>query len=97
MRSDVPVGLFLSSGVDSAALLAMMRKHAGAPVHTFTIGFEGGEASNETADARRTANEYGAVHSEMILGPSDYERYYERYLWDIEEPWATSRRRRSTS
>ena len=86
MRSDVPVGLYLSSGVDSTALLALMSKYAGGPVHTFTIGFEGGETSNETDDAREIANRFGANHSEMILGPRDYERYYDRYLWDLEEP-----------
>jgi asparagine synthase (glutamine-hydrolysing) len=86
MRSDVPVGLYLSSGVDSSALLAVMNKYAGGPVHTFTIGFEGGETSNETDDARAIANRFGAHHSEMILGPKDYEQYYERYLWDLEEP-----------
>jgi asparagine synthase (glutamine-hydrolysing) len=86
MRSDVPIGLYLSSGIDSTALLAMMNKYAGGPVHTFTIGFEGGEGSNETDDARDIANRFGATHSEMILGPGDFEKYYDRYLWDLEEP-----------
>jgi len=86
MRSDVSVGLYLSSGVDSTALLALMSKYAGGPVHTFTIGFEGGETSNETNDAREMAGRFGANHSEMILGPKDFEQYYERYLWDLEEP-----------
>jgi len=86
MRSDVPVGLFLSSGVDSGALLALMSKYAGKPVHTFTIGFEQGEASNETRDAREMAARFGADHDEMIVSPEDYRRYYDRYLWDLEEP-----------
>lgn len=86
MRSDVPVGLFLSSGVDSAALLALMDKHAGGPVRTFTIGFEDGERSNETDDARALAREFGADHDEMIVGAADYERYFDRHLWDLEEP-----------
>jgi asparagine synthase (glutamine-hydrolysing) len=86
MRSDVPVGLFLSSGVDSGALLALMSKYAGKPVHTFTIGFEQGEASNETHDAREMAARFGADHSEMIVGPKDYQAYYDRYMWDLEEP-----------
>lgn len=86
MRSDVPVGLFLSSGIDSGALLAIMSKYAGKPVHTFTIGFEDGESSNENDDARRMAERFGADHSEMIVGPEDYAKYYDRYLWDLEEP-----------
>ena len=86
MRSDVPVGLFLSSGIDSGALLAIMRKHTNTPIRTFTIGFEQGEKSNETDDARMMAERFGAEHSEMIVGPKDYEKYYERHLWDLEEP-----------
>ncbi len=86
MRSDVPVGLFLSSGVDSSMLLAIMSKYADTPVHTFTIGFEQGEKSNETNDARKIAEQFGAQHTEMIVSPEDYQKYYDRYLWDIEEP-----------
>src|SRR5262245_37913297 len=86
MRSDVPVGLFLSSGVDSSALLALMSRVASEPVRTFTIGFEDGEKSNETQDARAIAEQFGAEHHEMIVQAKDYEDYYERYLWDIEEP-----------
>jgi len=86
MRSDVPVGLFLSSGVDSATLLALMRRHTDGPIYTFTLGFEHGERSNETEDARELAAFFGASHTELIIGPQDYQKYYERYLMDLEEP-----------
>jgi asparagine synthase (glutamine-hydrolysing) len=86
LRSDVPVGLFLSSGVDSAALLAMMRKELTGPIHTFTIGFEGGERSNETNDARALARDFSADHDELIVTARDYETYFERYMGDLEEP-----------
>lgn len=86
MRSDVPLGVFLSSGVDSGALLAIMSRHAPGRLRTFTIGFEGGEASDEVGDARETARAFGAEHDHQILGPEDYARYYQRYMWDIEEP-----------
>lgn len=86
MRSDVPVGLFLSSGIDSSVLLALMSKESSQPINTFTIGFEDGELTNETNDARKIAARYGAHHSEMIVTAQDYELYYDRYLWDIEEP-----------
>jgi asparagine synthase (glutamine-hydrolysing) len=86
IRSDVPVGLFLSSGVDSGAILSLMRRHISGPLHTFTIGFTDGEKTNETADARVLAEQFGTLHHEMIVTPEDYQSYYSRYLWDIEEP-----------
>ncbi len=86
MRSDVPVGLFLSSGIDSGTLLAIMRNHNSGPIHTFTIGFEQGERTNETDDARDIAQRFGADHEDLVLAPEDYARYYQRYLWDLEEP-----------
>ena len=86
MRSDVPVGLFLSSGVDSGSLLSLMAKQTSRPVHTFTIGFEDGEQENETSDARHMAARFGADHDEMIIGANDYQEYFDRYLLDLEEP-----------
>lgn len=86
LRSDVPLGLFLSSGVDSAALLAIMNKMSTTAINTFTIGFEGGEKTNEVDDARKLAKMFGADHSFMVIKPEDYLKYYESYLWDLEEP-----------
>ena len=86
MRSDVPVGLFLSSGIDSGALLAIMSKYSNGPVQAFTIGFEEGEQTNEVADARILARKFGADHHFQMLAPEDYVKYYERYMWDLEEP-----------
>lgn len=86
LRSDVPLGLFLSSGVDSGALLAIMSKHTSRPVQAFTIGFEGGEKTNEVEDARVLAGMFGADHHFMNVKPDDYLKYYENYLWDLEEP-----------
>ena len=86
MRSDVPLGLFLSSGVDSGALLAIMRNYSSGPVQSFTIGFEGGERTNEIEDAKVTAKAYGADHYAMIVSHLDYLKYFERYMLDMEEP-----------
>jgi asparagine synthase (glutamine-hydrolysing) len=86
IRSDVPVGLFLSSGIDSGSILAIMRNYISGPIYTFTIGFHGGERTNETEDARNFARKHQAIHSEMMVGPEDYKKYHERYLYDIEEP-----------
>lgn len=86
LRSDVPLGLFLSSGVDSGALLALMSQQLPGPVQAFTIGFEGGDATNEVDDAREMARRFGADHHFLTLSPRDYVGYYQRYMDDIEEP-----------
>ena len=86
LRSDVPLGLFLSSGIDSGVLLAIMSQYTSGPVQAFTIGFEGGEKTNEVEDARRLAQMFGADHHFMMVTPGDYESYYQRYLSDLEEP-----------
>ena len=86
LRSDVPLGLFLSSGIDSGALLAIMSKYSSGAVQAFTIGFEGGEKTNEVSDAQETAHKYGAEHHFQIVSSKDYETYYDRYMQDLEEP-----------
>lgn len=86
LRSDVPLGLFLSSGIDSGVLLAIMSKHSSGPVQAFTIGFEGGDKTNEVQEAKILAETFGATHHFMMVKPDDYLKYYENYLWDIEEP-----------
>jgi asparagine synthase (glutamine-hydrolysing) len=86
LRSDVPLGLFLSSGIDSGALLAIMSQYSPEGVRTFTIGFEGGDSSNEVESAEELARMFGARHEFMMVTPEDYANYYERYLWDLEEP-----------
>jgi asparagine synthase (glutamine-hydrolysing) len=86
LRSDVPLGLFLSSGIDSGTLLAIMSQHSSGPVQAFTIGFEGGEKTNEVEDAKALASRFGADHYFDMLTPEDYIKYYERYMWDLEEP-----------
>lgn len=86
LRSDVPVGLFLSSGIDSGALLAIMSKYSMGPVEAFTIGFEKGEKTSEVEDASETARRFGANHRYMIVSSQDYQNYYERYMSDLEEP-----------
>lgn len=67
LRSDVPLGAFLSGGVDSALVVAMMRE-AGADIETYTVGFS--ESSfDERVDARKTAEYYSTQHHEICLDP----------------------------
>jgi asparagine synthase (glutamine-hydrolysing) len=66
--SDVPVGVLLSGGVDSAALAALAAEELAEPLRTFTIGFEE-RSFDETADARLVAERYGTEHHELVLRP----------------------------
>jgi asparagine synthase (glutamine-hydrolysing) len=63
-----------------------MSQHSSGPVQAFTIGFEGGEKTNEVEDAKALASRFGADHYFDMLTPEDYIKYYERYMWDLEEP-----------
>jgi asparagine synthase (glutamine-hydrolysing) len=69
MLADVPVGAFLSGGVDSSAIAAAMRKVSDQPLHAFTIGFPG-TSIDETEDAARIARHVGAEHHVLPLHPA---------------------------
>ena len=68
LLSDVPVGVLLSGGVDSAALAALAAEESSDAIHTFTIGFEE-RSFDERGDARRVAERYGTNHHELLVQP----------------------------
>jgi asparagine synthase (glutamine-hydrolysing) len=68
LLSDVPVGVLLSGGVDSAVLAALAAQETSEAVHTFTIGFEE-RSFDERADARLVAERYGTNHHELLVRP----------------------------
>lgn len=88
MISDVPLGAFLSGGIDSSAVVGMMSRHSTQPVKTFSIGFEE-EAFNELPYARRIAEKFGTDHTEFIVQPNAME-VLPMLVRHYEEPYADS-------
>ncbi|MSO89382.1 MAG: asparagine synthase (glutamine-hydrolyzing) [Rhodospirillaceae bacterium] len=87
-RSDVPYGLFLSGGVDSSALLALMAPLNERPVLTFTAGFSGTAVADERAHARIVARKVGAEHVEVEFGESDFWSLLPEIVSFIDDPAA---------
>lgn len=90
MVSDVPIGAFLSGGIDSSAVVAFMAAHSTQPVKTYSIGFAGGEAEefyNELPYARRVAELFGTDHHEIVVRP-DVVALLPKLLWHMDEPIA---------
>jgi asparagine synthase (glutamine-hydrolysing) len=90
MVSDVPIGAFLSGGIDSSAVVGLMASHSDRPIRTYAIGFEGAAAEqyyNELPYARRVAELFGTEHREIIVRP-DTASLLPRLLWHMDEPIA---------
>lgn len=86
--SDVPFGAFLSGGIDSSLVVAMMARHMEQPVKTFSIGFDD-SALDETEDARRVARHIGTEHHEL-RATTDIADRIEKIVWHLDEPLADS-------
>lgn len=91
--SEVPLGVFLSGGLDSTAVLAMMRKIApGGRLRTYSVGYEPAgdeeQEANEFAYARLAAESFGAEHTELRLTDDDFRDFLPDLVWHLDEPVA---------
>jgi asparagine synthase (glutamine-hydrolysing) len=86
--ADVPLGAFLSGGLDSSLVVAMMTQLSDRPVRTFTVGFEESGYS-EIEDARIVAKQLGTDHQEIIVKPSGLD-VLPKVVWHLDEPFGDS-------
>lgn len=86
--SDVPLGCFLSGGLDSSTVLSFMSELMDEPVRTFSIGFDEGWAGDELAAARSTAQAFHTRHHETRMGPAEFLALMPTAVWHRDEPLA---------
>ncbi len=88
MMSDVPMGVFLSGGVDSSTNVALMSEFSSRPVETFTIGFSDYKHLNEYEQANQIARQFGTNHHEIGIRKKDMIDYLPKMLHSQDEPIA---------
>jgi asparagine synthase (glutamine-hydrolysing) len=88
LESEVPLGAFLSGGVDSSAVVGLMARHMEQPVKTFSIGFHE-DSYNELKYARVAAEHFGTDHHEFVVTP-DICSIVDELVWHFDEPFADS-------
>ncbi len=91
LMSDVPLGMFLSGGVDSSAIAAIMRRQVSTPVKTFAVGYRE-EQFSELTWARQVAGAIGTEHREVVIGMEDFFNALPDLVWHEDEPiaWPSS-------
>lgn len=87
--SDVPLGAFLSGGVDSSSIVAAMTRASSLPVRTFTIGFENAPEFDERRYARLVAERFQTEHTELVVRPDSVD-LIERLVWHHDQPFGDS-------
>ena len=87
-RSDVPYGLFLSGGIDSASIATLMARLNERPVTAFTCGFEAPGAADERAQAERVARALNLDWRETSFGEADFWRIVPQVAWALDDPTA---------
>uniref|UniRef100_UPI00356B46B1 asparagine synthase (glutamine-hydrolyzing) n=1 Tax=Gemmatimonas sp. TaxID=1962908 RepID=UPI00356B46B1 len=87
LMADVPLGMFLSGGIDSAAITAVMSSLGQEPIKTFSVAFAEREA-NELTYARLVSNHFATDHREVVVSPQDFWSALPSLVWHEDEPLA---------
>jgi asparagine synthase (glutamine-hydrolysing) len=88
MMSDVPIGVFLSGGIDSSVNVALMSKCTQRPLETFTVGFKDYKHLNELEHAKLVSDKFNTNHHEILIDESDMISYLDDLIYQQDEPVA---------
>jgi asparagine synthase (glutamine-hydrolysing) len=86
LRSDVPLGVFLSGGLDSSAVVALLSPGASRGLKTFSVAYNFGPDYDETPYAREVATEFSTDHHEIHVTPKQFLEFVPGYIWHMDEP-----------
>jgi asparagine synthase (glutamine-hydrolysing) len=86
LRSDVPLGVFLSGGVDSSAVVAMMSKLGVKDIKTFSVAWDYGDDFNETQYARQISKQFNTDHTEYFMSAKEFKEFLPQYIRHMDEP-----------
>jgi asparagine synthase (glutamine-hydrolysing) len=90
LRGDVPVGAFLSGGIDSSIIVGLAARASSGPLRTFSVGFEGNSPFDERPHAREVARMHGTLHTEIVLDPREAITEMGSFLETMDEPFGDS-------
>jgi asparagine synthase (glutamine-hydrolysing) len=86
LRSDVPLGIFLSGGIDSSAVVGLLADKVKEPLKTFSIGYDFGKGFDETPYAQIIADKFKTEHHEIKITPSQFKEFISEYIALMDEP-----------
>jgi asparagine synthase (glutamine-hydrolysing) len=90
LRSDVPVGVFLSGGLDSSTVVSLLSREALAGLKTFSVAYDLGDECDETPFARMVARAFRTDHQEVRISAQEFVQFIPAFAWHMDEPVADS-------
>jgi asparagine synthase (glutamine-hydrolysing) len=88
LRSDVPLGVFLSGGLDSSTVVSLLAPGAANGLKTFSVSYDFGPAYDETRHAREVAKAFNTDHHELVVTPKEFFDFIPKFVWHMDEPVA---------
>lgn len=86
LRSDVPLGIFLSGGLDSSTVVGLLAHSVPEQLKTFSVAYDFGSQYNETKYARMIAEQFQTDHHEFWISPQEFQEFIPNYMWLMDEP-----------